>query len=77
MKILKKTKATGDNIISHKCNINDKHMMYGSCNMKPNRQFFLILEHFLPFYPSNNQKNQNFQKIKKHLELLSFYIYAP
>ena len=27
-------------------------------------EFFLILEHFLPFYPTNNPKNQNFEKIK-------------
>ena len=27
--------------------------------------FFVILGHFLPFYPPNNPKNQNFGKIKK------------
>ena len=27
-------------------------------------EFFLILEHFMPFYPTNNPKNQNFEKIK-------------
>ena len=31
---------------------------------------FLILNHFLPFYPTNNPKNQNFEK--KHLQI-SFY----
>ena len=25
----------------------------------------VILGHFLPFYPSKNQKNQNFEKMKK------------
>ena len=29
-------------------------------------QFFVILEHFLPFYPLNNPKNQNFEKMKKN-----------
>ena len=27
--------------------------------------FFVILDYFLPFYPPNNPKNQNFQKLKK------------
>ena len=26
--------------------------------------FFVILGHFLPFYPTNNPKNQNFEKMK-------------
>ena len=37
-------------------------------------KFFVILDCFLPFYPLNNPKNQNFAKMKKkHLEVLSFY----
>ena len=28
-------------------------------------QFFVIFNCFLPFYPSNNQKNQHFEKMKK------------
>ena len=28
-------------------------------------KFFVILDRFLPFYPLNNPKNQNFAKIKK------------
>ena len=27
-------------------------------------EFFVILDHFLPFYPPNNQKNQNFEMKK-------------
>ena len=27
--------------------------------------FFVILGHFLPFYPPNNPKNQNFEKMEK------------
>ena len=28
-------------------------------------EFFVILNHFLPFYPTNNPGNQNFEKILK------------
>ena len=35
-------------------------------------KFFVILGLFLPFHPPNNSKNQNFEKIKKCLEILSF-----
>ena len=28
-------------------------------------EFFVILDRFLPFYPLNNLKNQNFEKLKK------------
>ena len=34
--------------------------------------FFVILSQFLPFYPTSNPKNQNFEK-KKHLKIPSFY----
>ena len=29
------------------------------------KQFFVILGHFLPFYPTDNLKDQNFEKMKK------------
>ena len=58
-------KASGDVIILHMCTINEKHMIYGSCDMKPNSQFFLILERFLPFYLSNNKKKSKFWKNEK------------
>ena len=29
-------------------------------------KFFVILDHFLPFYPHNNPKNQSFEKMKKN-----------
>ena len=35
-------------------------------------EFFIILDHFLLFYLSNNPKNQNFQKLKKS-QKISFY----
>ena len=34
---------------------------------------FFILGYFLPFYHPNNQKNQNFRKMIKHLEISSFH----
>ena len=45
-------------------------------------KLFVILGHFLPFYPTNKSKNQNFDKMKKTktkkpLEILSFYICLP
>ena len=36
---------------------------------------FCHLGHFLPF--ANNPKNQNFEKMKKNLEILSFYTWVP
>ena len=56
----------GDITILQMGAINDNHMMYGSLDMKCDRQnFFVILNCFLPFYPPNNPKNQNFEKLKK------------
>ena len=40
-------------------------------------ELFLILGHFLPFYPTNNRKNQNFEKTKKMPGDTSFYTSAP
>ena len=46
-KVLKKMeKLPGDIIILHRCNINDNHMMYGSCDTKRVRIFC----HFGPFF---------------------------
>ena len=35
--------------------------------------FFLILDHFLPSYPLNKSKNQNFEKMKKPPEDIIIY----
>ena len=40
-------------------------------------KFFIILDHFLDFYPPNYPRNQNFEKWKHHLEILSLYTYVP
>ena len=48
------------------CTINENHMMYGSWDIECNRQnLFFILDHFFPFYPPDNPKNQKFEKMKK------------
>ena len=39
--------------------------------------FFLLLDHFLPFYPTNNPKGLDFEKWKNVLEILSFYTSVP
>ena len=45
---------------------NGTHIMYGSWGTERDRQFFfLLLNHFLPFYSTNNPENQNFEKMKK------------
>ena len=65
-KFEKMKKMPADIIILHICMINDNHMMYCFWDMKRDRQnFFVISDHFLPFYPTNNPKNQNFKKLKK------------
>ena len=68
IKILKKMKKPPGYIIPlHMCTINDNHMMHGSWDMEHNGlNFFVILDHFLPFYPPDNPKNQNFEKMKKN-----------
>ena len=58
--------------------INQGHMMYGSWDIKCKGQSFLSFwAIFLPFDPPNNAKSQNFEKIKKSLKILSFYICVP
>ena len=37
-------------------------MMRGSWDMDRNREFFVILDRFLSFYPSDNLENQNFEE---------------
>ena len=62
----KMKKIPGDIILSHKCTINDNHMMYGFWNWKRDTEFFVILDCFLPFYRCNSPKNQNLKKWKKY-----------
>ena len=39
-------------------------MMYGSWDRVRETELFVILDHFLPLYPPNNLKNQNFGKME-------------
>ena len=70
-------KTLEDIIILQMFNINDSHMIYGFSDMLCNRQnFFVIFDHFLPFYPLpplTTQKIKILKNWKKLLELSSFY----
>ena len=62
----KMKKTLEDIIILQMFNINNSHMIYGFSDMECNRQnFFVILDGFLPFYPPENPKNPNFEKLTK------------
>ena len=70
-------KQPGDIIISHMYPINDNHVIFGSWDMECDRQNLLSFwTVFCPFYPTNNAKNQNFEKMEKGLEIL-FYTCVP
>ena len=40
-------------------------------------EFFVVLDHFLPLHHPNNPENQNFEKVKRHLQMESFYTCVP
>ena len=40
-------------------------------------EFFVILDYFLHFYPPNNPKNQNFEKLKKTPGDITIYTSVP
>ena len=66
--------------IHHLTEIHNKWQSYDVWLMKYEvwqTKLFVILGHFLHFYLSNNPKNQNFEKMKKHLEISSFYKNVP
>ena len=73
----KKKKTPGDITILHMCPINDNHTMYGSWDMECDRIFC----HFGPFFallpPWNPKKIKILKKLKKTLEILSFYTSVP
>ena len=82
IKILKKNvkKKPGDIIILHKCTINNNHMMYGSWDMKRDRQNLLsFLTVFCPFTspPLTTKKIKILKNWKKSLEISSFYTSVP
>ena len=63
---MKKKKIAGGNIITH---VYQNPLSYEVqfLRYRARQQFFVILDHFLPFYPQppNNPENQNFEKTKK------------
>ena len=78
IKILTVKKTPGDIIILLICTINDNHMMYGFWDMEHNRHNFLSFwTVFCPFTPHIDPENKNFEKIKEHLKILSFYKCVP
>ena len=65
-KFWKNEKKPGDIIILHLCTkMTIIWCMVPEIKSMTDRIFFLILDHFLPFYPLNNPENQNLEKIKK------------
>ena len=77
IKIWKKYKKTlGHIILLHICTINQDHMMYGSWDIKFNRQnFFVILGIF--FKTPVTPWKMKISKMKKPLGLSSFYTSVP
>ena len=57
-----------ENWNKHFTHVYQKSQSYDVCFLKYGAQktdFFLIFDHFLPFYPPKNPENQNFEKIFK------------
>ena len=60
-------KAPGDIIILHKCTINDnQYDVWFQRYQVQWTDLYVILDHFLPFYPPNSSKNENFKKNEKN-----------
>ena len=72
-----KKAPTGVTIL-HLCITNDNHMMYGSWDMEYDRQNFLSFwAIFYPFTPLTTPKIKILKKLKKFLEISSFYSCVP
>ena len=52
-------------------------MVYGSWDMERDRHNFCHFGLFFALLHPNNLENQNLEKMKQHLEILSFYTSAP
>ena len=78
IKMKKMNKTPGDIIILHmytKSRSDDiQFLRYSVWQIK---FLFLILGYVFPFDPLNSPKHQNFEKMKKALEISSFYICVP
>ena len=73
----KMKKTPGDIIILHKHTINYNHDVWFPRYEAWPTELFAVLGHFSPFYPTNNPKNQNFEKMKKSLAISTFYTCVP
>ena len=80
IKILKKMKKMPEDIILLYIYVYHKWRLYDiwflKCKVRQT-EIFVILGHFLPFQPPSNLEKQNFKIEKNHLEILSFYTFAP
>ena len=72
-------KAPRDIIILHKCTKTHDHMLYCSLDMPRNgfTCYFSFWAIFYPFTSLTSPKNQNLEKVKKNLEISSFYNTVP
>ena len=71
-------KAHGDIIISHKRTKNNDHILYCSRDMACDRcNYFSLWAIFCPFTPKTAQKIKISKKMKKSLEISSFYTSIP
>ena len=61
---------------TYMCTINEDHIWFLKYKVRQT-EIFKILGHFLAFQPLDNLENQNFNNEKKHLDILSFYTFAP
>ena len=52
------------------CTKNHNHMMYNFWDTECDRQDFLSFWAIFSIFPTNNPSNQNFEKMKSHLEIL-------
>ena len=65
-------KQPGDIIILHVCHKWQSYDVWFLRYETWQTEFFVILDHFLSFYPLNNPKNQNLKNWKKCLEIITF-----
>ena len=73
IKILKKWKKCLEilTIYTYTCTINEDHMIYGSWNIRCNREFFVILGHFCTLIPWQPRKSKLWKiEKKKHRDII-------
>ena len=64
--------VTGNVIILHMCTKNHDHIMYAFWDIEYNRHdFFVILAHFLPFYPTIDTENLKLDIILLHIRTIN------